>query len=110
MEPYGYNEINDDLTDDSQKAIELFDVGIKIIRYCLKNDNCIDNLLKDYFDPTINKEAYISRVMSLKDNIPSQLQNNENSLDILEMLNQKIRNELAKTLEYNSLFVNEVNL
>ena len=110
MIQYGYNEINNDLTDDSQKAIELFDVGIKIIRNCFKNDNCIDNLLKDYFDPMINKETYMTQLMSLKDNIPSQLQNNENSLDILEMLNQKIRNELARTLEYNSLFVNEVNL
>ena len=27
---YGYNEINNDLTDDSQKAIELFKVGIQI--------------------------------------------------------------------------------
>ena len=42
---YGYNEINDDLTDDSLKAIELFEVGIKIVRHCLKNDNCINNLL-----------------------------------------------------------------
>ena len=57
-----------------------------------------------------DKEAFKIQLMSLKDNIPSQLQNNENSLDILEMLNQKIRNELARTLEYNSLFVNEVNL
>ena len=110
MIQYGYNEINNDLTDDSQKAIELFDVGIKIIRNCFKNDNCIDNLLKDYFDPMINKETYMTQLMSLKDNIPSQLQNNEKSLNILEMLNQKIRNELATTLEYNSLFENEVYL
>ena len=109
LEPYGYNEINDDLTDDSQKAIELFKVGIKIIRHCLKNDKCINNLLKGYLDPMTDKEAFKIQLMSLKDNIPSQLQNNENSLD-LEMLNQKIRNELARTLEYNSLFVNEVNL
>ena len=97
---YGYNEINDDLTDDSLKAIELFEVGIKIVRHCLKNDNCIDNLLKDYFDPMINKETYMTELMSLSDNIPSQLLNNEYSSD-LEMLNQMIRNELAKTLEYN---------
>ena len=57
----------------------------------------------------IDKEAYKTQLMSLTDSIPSQLLNNENSSD-LEMLNQKIRNELAKTLEYNSLFVNEVNL
>ena len=42
---YGYNEINDDLTDDSLKAIQLFKIGIKIVRHCLKNDNCINNLL-----------------------------------------------------------------
>ena len=97
---YGYNEINDDLTDDSLKAIELFEVGIKIVRHCLKNDNCINNLLKDYLDPCIDKETYMTELMSLKDNIPSQLLNNEYSSD-LEMLNQMIRNELAKTLEYN---------
>ena len=33
---YGYNEINDDLTDDSLKAIELFEVGIKIISTLFK--------------------------------------------------------------------------
>ena len=107
---YGYNEINDDLTDDSLKAIQLFKIGIKIVRHCLKNDNCIENLLKNYLDPMTDKEAFKIQLMSLKDNIPSQLQNNEKSLNILEMLNQKIRNELARTLEYNSLFVNEVNL
>ncbi len=109
LEPYGYNEINDVLTDDSLKAIELFEVGFKIVRHCLQNDNCIDNLLKDYFDPMINKETYMTELMSLSDNIPSQLLNNEYSSD-LEMLNQMIRNELAITLEYNSLFVNDVNL
>ncbi len=51
----------------------------------------------------------MTELMSLKDNIPSQLLNNEYSSD-LEMLNQMIRNELAITLEYNSLFVNDVNL
>ena len=106
---YGYNEINDDLTDDSLKAIELFDVGIKIVRHCLKNDNCIENLLKNYLDPMTDKEAFKIQLMSLKDNIPSQPQNNENSSD-LEVFNQIISNELAGTLEYNSLFLNEVNL
>ena len=107
--PYGYNEINDDLTDNSQKAIELFEVGIKIVRHCLENNKCIDNLLKNYLDPTINKESYMIELMSLTDNIPSQQQINENSLN-LEMFNQKIRNELEGTLEYNSLFENEVYL
>ena len=106
---YGYNEINDDLTDDSLKAIELFDVGIKIVRHCLKNDNCIENLLKNYLDPMTDKEAFKIQLMSLSDNIPSQPQINENSLN-LEMFNQKIRNELEGTLEYNSLFENEVYL
>ena len=107
--PYGYNEINDDLTDNSQKGIELFEVGIKIVRHCLENNKCIDNLLKNYLDPTINKESYMIELMSLTDNIPSQQQINENSLN-LEMFNQKIRNELEGTLEYNSLFENEVYL
>ena len=107
--PYGYNEINDDLSKESQKAIELFEVGIKIIRHCLKKDNCIEILLKDYFNPMINKETYKTQLMSLKDNIPSQPQNNENSSN-LEILNQIISNELATTLEYNSLFENEVYL
>ncbi len=107
--PYGYNEINDDLTDDSRKAIQLFEVGIKIVRHCLKDDKCIDNLLKDYLDPMIDKEAYKTQLMSLTDNIPSQPLNNENSSD-LEMFNQIINNELATILEYNSLFLNEVNL
>ena len=57
----------------------------------------------------INKETYKTQLMSLKDNIPSQPQNNENSSN-LEILNQIISNELASTLEYNSLFENEVNL
>ena len=107
--PYGYNEINDDLTDNSQKGIELFEVGIKIVRHCLENNKCIDNLLKNYLDPTINKESYMIELMSLTDNIPSQQQINENSLN-LEIFNQKIRNELEGTLEYNSLFENEVYL
>ena len=107
--PYGYNEINDDLTDDSQKAIELFEVGIKIVRHCLENSNCIENLLKNYLDPMTDKESYMIELMSLTDNIPSQPQINENSLD-LEMFNQMIRNELEGTLEYNSLFENEVYL
>ncbi len=107
--PYGYNKINDDLTDDSRKAIQLFEVGIKIVRHCLKDDKCIDNLLKDYLDPMIDKEAYKTQLMSLTDNIPSQPLNNENSSD-LEMFNQIINNELATILEYNSLFLNEVNL
>ena len=107
--PYGYNEINDDLTKESEKGIELFEVGIKIVRHCLKDDKCIDNLLKDYLDPMIDKEAYKTQLMSLTDNIPSQPLNNENSSD-LEMFNQIINNELATILEYNSLFINEVNL
>ena len=109
LEPYGYNEINDDLTDDSQKAIELFEVGIKTVRHCLENSNCIENLLKNYLDPMTDKESYMIELMSLTDNIPSQPQINENSLD-LEMFNQMIRNELEGTLEYNSLFENEVYL
>ena len=106
---YGYNEINDDLTDDSLKAIELFEVGIKIVRHCLENSNCIENLLKNYLHPMTDKESYMIELMSLTDNIPSQPQINENSLD-LEMFNQMIRNELEGTLEYNSLFENEVYL
>lgn len=107
---FGYDEVTCIKTDDDHKAIQLFEVVINILKTCL-NKKESSSCIKDSLQKSINDIKYGNRVKRLfiSSNLPTAFNNDEN--ENIDELNLLIKDELEKTLKYNSLFLNnKVNL